>query len=70
MKHNSIVPDASSKLSKKEQVAQMFDNIAGKYDFLNHVLSLGIDKAWRRKAIRSIKSIETCQVLDVATGTG
>lgn len=70
MKHNSIVPDASSKLSKKEQVAQMFDNIAGKYDFLNHVLSLGIDKAWRRKAIRSIKSIEPCQVLDVATGTG
>lgn len=48
----------------------MFDNIAGKYDFLNHVLSLGIDKGWRRKAIRSIKGIAPRQILDVATGTG
>jgi demethylmenaquinone methyltransferase/2-methoxy-6-polyprenyl-1,4-benzoquinol methylase len=70
MKHNSIVPDASSKLSKKEQVAEMFDNIAGKYDFLNHVLSMGIDKGWRRKAIRSIHDIDPRKILDVATGTG
>ena len=39
-----IVPDASSKLNKKEQVAEMFNNIAGKYDFLNHFLSMGIDR--------------------------
>ena len=49
-----IVPDAASNLSKKEQVADMFNNIAGKYDFLNHFLSLGIDKGWRRKAIKEI----------------
>lgn len=70
MKHNSIVPDASSKLSKKEQVADMFNNIAGKYDFLNHLLSLGIDKGWRTKAIKSIESIAPKKILDVATGTG
>jgi demethylmenaquinone methyltransferase/2-methoxy-6-polyprenyl-1,4-benzoquinol methylase len=70
MKHNSVVPDASSKLSKKEQVADMFNNIAGKYDFLNHLLSLGIDKGWRTKAIKSIKEIEPSFILDVATGTG
>lgn len=70
MKHNSIVPDASSKLSKKEQVADMFNNIAGKYDLLNHLLSLGIDKGWRTKAIKSIEVIAPKKILDVATGTG
>lgn len=70
MKHNSIVPDASSKLSKKEQVAEMFNNIAGRYDFLNHFLSLGIDRGWRKKAIKSIAAIEPLNILDVATGTG
>lgn len=48
----------------------MFNNIAGKYDFLNHFLSLGIDKGWRKKAIASIASIQPQQILDVATGTG
>jgi demethylmenaquinone methyltransferase/2-methoxy-6-polyprenyl-1,4-benzoquinol methylase len=70
MKHNSVVPDASSKLSKKEQVADMFNNIASKYDFLNHLLSLGIDKGWRTKAIKSIERIAPIKILDVATGTG
>lgn len=68
-KHNVVLPDASSKLSKKEQVADMFNNIAGKYDFLNHFLSLGIDKGWRRKAIRSLASVQPTRILDVATGT-
>ena len=45
-----IVPDNASNLSKKEQVAEMFNNIAGRYDFLNHFLSMGIDKGWRKKA--------------------
>lgn len=66
----SIVPDETSKLSKKAQVADMFNNIAGKYDFLNHFLSLGIDKIWRRKAIAAISSIQPKVILDVATGTG
>ncbi len=70
MKHNSVVPDASSKLSKKEQVADMFNNIAAKYDLLNHLLSLGIDKGWRTKAIKSIEGIQPKKILDVATGTG
>ncbi|MNS05725.1 Demethylmenaquinone methyltransferase [compost metagenome] len=65
-----VVPLPESDLNKKEQVAGMFDRIAGKYDFLNHLLSLGIDKGWRKKAIRSIEPIQPKQILDVATGTG
>ncbi len=48
----------------------MFNNIAGKYDFLNHALSLNIDKIWRNKAIKALKPIQPKTVLDVATGTG
>jgi demethylmenaquinone methyltransferase/2-methoxy-6-polyprenyl-1,4-benzoquinol methylase len=66
----NILPDARSNLSKKAQVADMFNDIAGRYDFLNHLLSLGIDKGWRKKAIASIKKITPKTILDVATGTG
>ena len=55
--------------AKKAQVAQMFDNIAHRYDFLNHFFSLGIDKLWRRKAVRMLLSDGLSEVLDVATGT-
>src|SRR5688572_19788619 len=48
----------------------MFDNIAHRYDFLIHLLSMGIDKQWRKKAIRSIRSIHPKHILDIATGTG
>ena len=48
----------------------MFDNIAPKYDFLNHFLSFGIDKIWRRKAIRLLIKHAPSNILDVATGTG
>lgn len=65
-----VVPDKQSNLSKKEQVADMFNNIAGKYDFLNHFLSLGIDKGWRKKAIAEIAKVKPERILDVATGTG
>jgi demethylmenaquinone methyltransferase/2-methoxy-6-polyprenyl-1,4-benzoquinol methylase len=47
-----VTPYKNQTTSKKEQVAAMFDNIAPKYDFLNQLLSLGIHKGWRRKAIR------------------
>jgi demethylmenaquinone methyltransferase / 2-methoxy-6-polyprenyl-1,4-benzoquinol methylase len=57
-------------VSKKDQVARMFNNISHRYDFLNHLLSLGIDKIWRRKAIGLLQSIQPKQILDVATGTG
>src|ERR1700761_4009930 len=65
-----VLPDAASNLSKKEQVADMFNNIAGKYDFLNHFLSMGIDKGWRKKAIAEVQKINPEKILDVATGTG
>ncbi len=56
--------------SKKEQVAEMFDNIAHSYDFLNHFFSLGIDKIWRKKALQILKKENPTSILDVATGTG
>lgn len=56
--------------SKKEQVAEMFNNIAGRYDFLNHFFSLGIDVLWRRKAISMLRSAKPKRILDIATGTG
>ncbi len=55
---------------KKEQVRSMFNKIAHRYDLLNTVLSAGIHKSWRRKAVRMIAGIKPLQVLDVATGTG
>ncbi|MEQ8583523.1 MAG: bifunctional demethylmenaquinone methyltransferase/2-methoxy-6-polyprenyl-1,4-benzoquinol methylase UbiE [Marinoscillum sp.] len=66
----SVVPYKDKQGSKKEQVATMFDNISGNYDFLNHFLSLGIDIAWRKKAIRQLKDLRPKQILDIATGTG
>ncbi|HWY10081.1 MAG TPA: bifunctional demethylmenaquinone methyltransferase/2-methoxy-6-polyprenyl-1,4-benzoquinol methylase UbiE [Bacteroidia bacterium] len=56
--------------SKKEQVAEMFDNIAFRYDFLNGLLSFGIHKGWRRKCVKKLKALQPKQILDVATGTG
>src|SRR6266849_6506237 len=51
------------------RIAGMFDAIAGRYDFLNHVLSAGIDRTWRRKAIRSLSLTGRERVLDLCTGT-
>jgi demethylmenaquinone methyltransferase/2-methoxy-6-polyprenyl-1,4-benzoquinol methylase len=56
--------------SKKQEVAEMFDNISARYDFLNHFLSLGIDKIWRRKAINQLRSTPVKKIIDIATGTG
>ena len=67
--HDSIMPLKDSSLSKKQQVAEMFDSIAFRYDFLNRFLSAGIDVGWRRKAIRQLTSLHPQLVLDVATGT-
>lgn len=66
----SVVPYKEQEAGKKEQVAQMFDNISHKYDFLNHFLSLGIDIYWRKKAIRLLKPEKPQLILDIATGTG
>ncbi len=56
-------------MEKKQQVEQIFNSIAGSYDMLNHVLSFGIDKLWRRRAIRIVKETNPQNLLDVACGT-
>ncbi len=56
--------------SKKEQVRDMFDNIAPTYDRLNHILSISIDRVWRRRVVRIVRRMHPKQILDVATGTG
>jgi len=66
----AVVPYKDQSGNKKSQVAQMFNNIAGNYDFLNHFLSAGIDIIWRRKAISLLKAARPKLMLDVATGTG
>lgn len=65
-----VTPYNENKVSKKGQVSRMFNTIAPYYDFLNHFLSLGIDRSWRRKAIKELKSLEPLSlVVDIATGT-
>lgn len=59
----------NTKISKKDQVEQMFDSIAYRYDFINRFLSRGIDKRWRRKAISLLTNELPKQILDVACGT-
>jgi len=70
MSSEKINPYKEKSIAKTEQVAEMFDNISGKYDFLNHFFSLGIDKIWRRKVRNIVKDIPHNNLLDVATGTG
>jgi len=65
-----LVKPYNSEKSKKEEVAEMFNNISANYDFLNHFLSLGIDHLWRKKAIKQLKNLEVKKVIDIATGTG
>lgn len=66
----TVRPYKESNAAKKDQVARMFNNIAWRYDFLNRFLSLGIDRVWRKKAIRTLRPHQPRQVLDIATGTG
>jgi len=69
-KAETILPYKDSNKGKKKQVAEMFDNIAHKYDFLNHILSMNIDKIWRKKSIKLLAKSQPKKILDVATGTG
>ncbi|SDQ05656.1 demethylmenaquinone methyltransferase / 2-methoxy-6-polyprenyl-1,4-benzoquinol methylase [Chryseobacterium soldanellicola] len=66
---NKVTP-YNSEATKKSQVEDMFDNIAPKYDLLNHVLSMKIDVLWRNTLVNMMKSDSPQEVLDVATGTG
>lgn len=70
MNSSEVKPYKNEEGSKKEQVAKMFNNIAHKYDFLNHTLSLGIDILWRKKAVKILKKSNPKKVLDIACGTG
>jgi demethylmenaquinone methyltransferase/2-methoxy-6-polyprenyl-1,4-benzoquinol methylase len=66
----TVIPYNDNQGTKKQQVADMFNNISGTYDFLNHFMSLGIDIIWRKKAINELKKDQPKLILDVATGTG
>ncbi len=66
----AVVPYKDKKEGKKAQVANMFNNISKRYDLLNHLLSLGIDITWRKKAIRMLQKDQPKVILDIATGTG
>jgi demethylmenaquinone methyltransferase/2-methoxy-6-polyprenyl-1,4-benzoquinol methylase len=70
MSENVVKPYGNEKTSKKQEVAAMFNNISAKYDFLNHFLSLGIDRLWRKRAIKELQAIKPKKILDIATGTG
>jgi demethylmenaquinone methyltransferase / 2-methoxy-6-polyprenyl-1,4-benzoquinol methylase len=66
----NITPYKDSTLSKKEQVASMFDAISGNYDNLNRVISFGIDVKWRKKVLKMVAQSNPKTILDIATGTG
>ncbi len=70
MERKVVKPYGNSEKSKKEEVAEMFNNVSKRYDFLNHFLSVGIDKIWRKKAINMLKEIQPKRILDLASGTG
>lgn len=57
-------------MAKKQQIIRMFDSISGSYDFINHLLSLGIDIYWRKRAIKFLRKFSPKNILDIATGTG
>lgn len=72
MPHNpaqTVVPYKDSDSQKKEQVEQMFNNIAHRYDLLNRTLSFGIDVQWRKKVVKLLMQSKPQLVLDMATGT-
>jgi len=66
----NITPYKNSTLSKKEQIAQMFDTISENYDRLNRVISFGIDIKWRKKVLQIVTQSNPKTILDIATGTG
>ncbi len=67
--NKQVLPYSESSLGKKEQVAQMFNNIASRYDLMNTLLSLGIYNIWKRKLVKELRHEKPQLILDVATGT-
>ena len=65
-----IRPYKNQTNSKKDQIITMFDAISKEYDFLNRVISLGIDLRWRKRLVQKVAALQPNRVLDIATGTG
>ncbi len=65
-----VIPYKESDLGKKEQVTQMFDNVSSNYDFLNRLLTFGIDVNWRKKVVKMVADQNAKIIMDIATGTG
>lgn len=70
MQKEVITPYKSSSESKREQVEKMFDNVSGNYDFLNKIITFGMDKNWRNNVLKLISKNQPQRILDIATGTG
>lgn len=70
VKAERVNPYQGDQREKSQQVRVMFDNIAPAYDFMNRAMTFGIDKIWRRKAVRLIENMHPSKILDVASGTG
>ena len=66
----NVTPYKDSELGKKEQVTEMFDKVSSNYDFLNRVLTFGIDISWRKHVVELVKAGNAKKVMDIATGTG
>ena len=66
----TVTPYNDTKLGKKEQVTKMFDTVSKEYDFLNRVLTFGLDISWRKKVVKIVAKNNAKNILDIATGTG
>ncbi len=66
----TVTPYNDTKLGKKEQVTKMFDTVSKEYDFLNRVLTFGLDISWRKKVVKIVAKNNSKNILDIATGTG
>lgn len=69
VKPNSTKPPITQSPGRKQLVEGMFNGIAPHYDRLNHLLSFGIDRSWRKRLVRELKATQPHQILDLATGT-
>lgn len=70
MQVEKITPYTDDSRHKTEQVREMFDSIAPAYDFMNRAMTFGIDRMWRRRAVKLLRDIRHTDILDIATGTG
>ncbi|MFA5574849.1 MAG: bifunctional demethylmenaquinone methyltransferase/2-methoxy-6-polyprenyl-1,4-benzoquinol methylase UbiE [Brumimicrobium sp.] len=70
MSQTTLKPYKDSAESKNEQIEGMFDAISGNYDFLNKLVSLGMDKRWKRNVVKILQKRNPKSILDIATGTG